>query len=189
MLARDADFINGTRRISLAEIDAAVAERLGPARVRGNAQPAAFNRQIAMYLATQLGGWSTTRIGKSYNGRHHTTVCYAIQRIATLRQANTELDRFLTGLSGEIMASWKIWSETAVRPPRVGLRDALIAEEFLERLADRFVDRITSKLAEAISTGKPVAPPPPTSGRAKVLSLGGSGNRLLLREAGRGALT
>ena len=56
------------RQISLADIDAVVSARLGPARVRGHAQPAAFNRQIAMYLAHQVGGWSTTRIGKFYNG-------------------------------------------------------------------------------------------------------------------------
>jgi hypothetical protein len=34
----------GTRRIALAKIDAVVASNLGLMRVRGNAQPAAFNR-------------------------------------------------------------------------------------------------------------------------------------------------
>jgi hypothetical protein len=52
-------------RIPLAVIDAAVCARLGPARVAGNAQPAAFNRQVAMYLAKHVGGWSTTTIGNS----------------------------------------------------------------------------------------------------------------------------
>jgi chromosomal replication initiation ATPase DnaA len=61
-------------RIAIAEIDRAVAGRLGPTRVMGNAQPAVFNRQVAMYLAKALGGWSVTKIGKFYNGRHHTTV-------------------------------------------------------------------------------------------------------------------
>jgi hypothetical protein len=57
----------GSNRIALARIDAVVSARLGPARVRGNAQPAAFHRQIAMYLAHRVGGWSTTRIGRFYN--------------------------------------------------------------------------------------------------------------------------
>ena len=61
------------RRIAIAEIDRAVAGRLGPTRVMGNAQPAVFNRQVAMYLAKALSGWSVTKIGKFYNGRHHTT--------------------------------------------------------------------------------------------------------------------
>jgi len=39
------------RQTALAEIDRVVSERLGCARVAGNAQPAAFNRQVAMYLA------------------------------------------------------------------------------------------------------------------------------------------
>ena len=39
------------RQTALAEIDRVVSERLGRARVAGNAQPAAFNRQVAMYLA------------------------------------------------------------------------------------------------------------------------------------------
>ena len=71
----------GSNRIALARIDAVVCARLGPARVRGNAQPAAFNRQVAMYLAHRVGGWSTTRIGRFYNGRDHSTVCHAIRRI------------------------------------------------------------------------------------------------------------
>jgi chromosomal replication initiation ATPase DnaA len=61
-------------------IDAVVSAKLGPARVRGNGQPAAFHRQIAMYLAHRVGGWSTTRIGRFYNGRDHSTVCHAIKR-------------------------------------------------------------------------------------------------------------
>ena len=56
------------RRISLAQIDAAVSARLGPTRGLGNSQPACFNRQVAMYLAKQVGRWSTTIIGRFYNG-------------------------------------------------------------------------------------------------------------------------
>lgn len=56
------------RRISLAEIDAVVSARLGPTRELGNAQPACFNRQVAMYLARHLGRWSTNMIGRFYNG-------------------------------------------------------------------------------------------------------------------------
>src|SRR5215467_14485496 len=76
--------------------------RLGPARVRGNAQPAAFNRQIAMYLAHRVGGWSTTRIGQFYNGRDHSTVCHAIKRIQALRDANAEVETLLSSLIQEL---------------------------------------------------------------------------------------
>jgi hypothetical protein len=67
------------KRVPLADIDAAVCARLGPARVPGNAQPEAFNQQVAMYLAKHVGGWSTTKIGKFYNGPDHSTVCHSIR--------------------------------------------------------------------------------------------------------------
>jgi chromosomal replication initiator protein len=83
---------NLKRRCSLDEIDNAVSERLGPTRVSGNAQPACFNRQIAMYLARHVGEWSTTAIGGFYNGRDHSTVCHSIQRVEALRKTNPEVD-------------------------------------------------------------------------------------------------
>ena len=47
------------KRLSLAEIDAVVSAKLGTTRTPGNAQPACFNRQVAMYLAARIGRWST----------------------------------------------------------------------------------------------------------------------------------
>ncbi len=59
------------KRIPLAHIDAIVSARLGPTRGLGNSQPAAFNRQVAMYLAKNVGRWTTTIIGRFDNGRDH----------------------------------------------------------------------------------------------------------------------
>jgi hypothetical protein len=56
------------RRLSLARIDSLVSARLGPTRIQGNTQPACFNRQVAMYLAKHVAGWSTTMIGRFYHG-------------------------------------------------------------------------------------------------------------------------
>ena len=77
-------------RIALKVIDTTVSAQLGTTRVTGNAQPALFNRQLAMYLAKHVGGWSTTQIGKYYNGRDHCSVCYALKRIAALREADAD---------------------------------------------------------------------------------------------------
>jgi chromosomal replication initiation ATPase DnaA len=90
------------KQIPLATIDRAVCARLGPARVTGNAQPAVFNRQVAMYLAKHVGGWSTTKIGKFYHGRDHSTVCHAIRRIESMREDNPKLDAVLSALGREI---------------------------------------------------------------------------------------
>jgi chromosomal replication initiation ATPase DnaA len=74
-------------RISLDLIDAVVSARLGITRVRSNTQPAVSNRQVAMYLAKYVGGWSTTAIGRFYNGRDHSTVCYSIKRVESKRRS------------------------------------------------------------------------------------------------------
>ena len=91
------------RCCSLDEIDNAVSERLGPTRVSGNAQPACFNRQIAMYLARHVGDWSTTAIGRFYNGRDHSTVCHSIQRVEALRETTPEVDALLADLKRRIL--------------------------------------------------------------------------------------
>src|SRR6266404_1601622 len=90
------------QRISLATIDRVVAARLGQTRAQGKAQPAVFNRQIAMYLAKHVGGWSTTRIGRFYNGRHHTTVLHAIEKIERVRQTDESLDALIEVITAEL---------------------------------------------------------------------------------------
>ncbi len=77
---------NGIWRLSLEQIEATVADHLGNRRVAGNHASSCFSRQVSMYLAKHVGGWSTTRIGRFYNGRHHTTVLHAIGKIERLRK-------------------------------------------------------------------------------------------------------
>src|SRR5215813_15498899 len=102
MLVPEQLLLGTTGRISLAKIDAIVSAKLGPTRVRGNAPPAVFNRQIAMYLAKHVGGWSTTAIGRFYNCRDHSTVCYALKRVAALRDDDPEVDGLVASLATEI---------------------------------------------------------------------------------------
>ena len=134
-----------TPRIALTIIDATVSAHLGTTRVTGNAQPAVFNRQIAMYLAKHVGGWSTTRIGKYYNGRDHSTVCYALKRIAALTEADPEVDALLTNLTNEIRSAAPP-SATHHNVSGAKLRVVRFQsdgnEEFLDALADRIVERL-----------------------------------------------
>jgi len=99
-----APYLARHRRISLAEIDAAVSARLGATRGLGNSQPACFNRQVAMYLARHVGRWSTTVIGRFYNGRDHSTVCYGIQRVEALRESDPDVDALITSLKSQLMS-------------------------------------------------------------------------------------
>src|SRR5215831_11170362 len=144
-------------RIPLREIEAAVAARLGPGRVSGNAQPAAVSRQVAMYIASEVGGWSTTQIGKFYNGRDHSTVCYAIGRIRVLRETDPEVDGLLTVLANELRDRAESKRQPRTRPVIVsdaGRGSSLIHESALDALAEQIASRVLLKLK-----GRRFAPP------------------------------
>jgi hypothetical protein len=79
-----------------------VADRLGQGRVLGNQPGPCFSRQVAMYLAKNMAGWSTTRIGRFYNGRHHTTVLHAIRKIERRRQTDESLDALIEVLTAAL---------------------------------------------------------------------------------------
>jgi DnaA-like protein len=49
-----------------------------------------------MYLASHIGRWSTTTIGRFYGGRDHSTVVHAIQRVERLRVADLEMEALLS---------------------------------------------------------------------------------------------
>lgn len=85
----------GIWRMSLEQIDSTVATQLGPGRVAGNEQGPCFSRQISMYLAKHVGGWSMVKIGRFYNGRHHTTVLHAIQKVQRLRSEDESIDALI----------------------------------------------------------------------------------------------
>jgi chromosomal replication initiator protein len=62
--------------IPLTQIEETVSAHLGPGRVSGNASGPCLSRQVSMYLAKHVGGGSLPKIGRFYNGRHHTTVLH-----------------------------------------------------------------------------------------------------------------
>jgi hypothetical protein len=93
---------NGIWRLSLEQIEATVADHLGNGRVPGNQAAACLSRQVSMYLAKNVGGWSTTRIGRFYNGRHHTTVLHAIEKIERLRQTDESLYALIEVITAEL---------------------------------------------------------------------------------------
>ena len=84
--------------ICLIRIEQTVAAHLGPGRVYGNAQPACFSRQVSMYLARHVGGWSLQQIGRFYNGRHHTTVLHAVDKIEVMKGSEQAVDLLIEDL-------------------------------------------------------------------------------------------
>lgn len=89
---RGTDGGTGIWRLSLEQIDATVSAQLGPGRVTGNEHGPCFSRQISMYLAKHVGGWSMVKIGRFFNGRHQTTVLHAIKKVEQLRMTDESVD-------------------------------------------------------------------------------------------------
>jgi len=135
---------SAARRIAFAEIDAAVAARLGATRGLGNSQPACFNRQVAMYLAKHIGNWSTKTIGRYYGGRDHSTVCYGIQRIESLRESDPDVDALIANLKSTILTA----GACAVAVPKVGspLLQTSDLEDWADLVAERIFRRFSDKL-------------------------------------------
>ena len=119
--------------ITLPQIETTVAAYLGPGRVQGNKQGECFSRQISMYLAKHVGGWSTPQIGRFYNGRHHTTVLYAIEKIERLRTQEPSVDALLEVILGDLRPSATRGSAG---------RALAWSSEFIETLAERVLQRL-----------------------------------------------
>src|ERR1700742_2901380 len=124
----------GIWRLSLEQIEATVADHLGNGRVPGNQAAACLSRQVSMYLAKNVAGWSTTRIGRFYNGRHHTTVLHAIEKIDRLRQTDESLDALIEVITAELS------------PATDGCFTKGFQREWTIRLIDAVADRVLKKI-------------------------------------------
>ena len=69
---------------------------------RNNAKSVAMPRQVAMYLCKQLTNASLPEIGKSFGGKHHSTVIHSIRKVEVLRQTdgvfNNQINSLLQSL-------------------------------------------------------------------------------------------
>lgn len=87
------------RQISVENIQKTVADfyKIKIADMYSKKRPASIARprQIAMYLAKEMTQKSLPEIGDLFGGRDHTTVLYAVRKIAEERHKNTELNQQL----------------------------------------------------------------------------------------------
>ena len=68
---------------------------------RNNSKSVAMPRQIAMYLCKSLTHASLPEIGRSFGGKHHSTVIHSIRKVEDLRKRdpdfNSLMSNFLEG--------------------------------------------------------------------------------------------
>jgi chromosomal replication initiator protein len=75
--------------------------KLGELKSRNNSKSVAMPRQVAMYLCKSLTHASLPEIGRSFGGKHHSTVIHSIRKVEDLRKKdvdfNTLIGNFLEG--------------------------------------------------------------------------------------------
>ncbi len=75
--------------------------KLADLKSRNNSKSIAMPRQVAMYLCKSLTRASLPEIGRSFGGKHHSTVIHSIRKIEDLRKKdgnfNTLMTNFLEG--------------------------------------------------------------------------------------------
>jgi chromosomal replication initiator protein len=64
---------------------------------RNNSKSVAMPRQIAMYLCKSLTHASLPEIGRSFGGKHHSTVIHSIKKIENLRKTSAEFNSQIAG--------------------------------------------------------------------------------------------
>jgi len=93
------------KAITLEIIQKFVAEyynlKLVDLKSRNNSKSIAMPRQVAMYLCKTLTHASLPEIGRSFGGKHHSTVIHSIRKVEDLRKRdadfNTLINNFLAG--------------------------------------------------------------------------------------------
>ena len=75
--------------------------KLNDLKSRNNSKSVAMPRQIAMYLCKSLTRASLPEIGRSFGGKHHSTVIHSIRKVDDLRKKdltfNSQINTFLEG--------------------------------------------------------------------------------------------
>jgi chromosomal replication initiator protein len=64
---------------------------------KNNAKSFVLPRQVAMYMCKSLTKASLPEIGRSFGGKHHSTVIYSIKKIEELRKKDSSFNSLLTG--------------------------------------------------------------------------------------------
>ncbi|HYT67136.1 MAG TPA: chromosomal replication initiator protein DnaA [Vicinamibacterales bacterium] len=93
---------NDDRAVTIEGVQKAVADhyslKVAELKSKNNSKSVAMPRQIAMYLCKNLTNASLPEIGKSFGGKHHSTVIHSIRKIEDLRQKNGDFNMLINSL-------------------------------------------------------------------------------------------
>jgi chromosomal replication initiator protein len=77
--------------------------KVGELKSRNNSKSIAMPRQIAMYLCKTLTHASLPEIGRSFGGKHHSTVIHSIKKIEEMRKREADFNNLI----GSFLESFK----------------------------------------------------------------------------------
>ena len=90
------------RAITIEQIQKFVAEyyqlKVTELKSRNNSKSVAMPRQVAMYLCKALTHASLPEIGRSFGGKHHSTVIHSIKKVEEMRKKTPEFDSQMKNL-------------------------------------------------------------------------------------------
>jgi chromosomal replication initiator protein len=70
--------------------------KIGDLKSRNNSKSIAMPRQIAMYLCKSLTHASLPEIGRSFGGKHHSTVIHSLKKVEELRKRDGDFNSLIT---------------------------------------------------------------------------------------------
>ncbi len=90
------------KAVTIEQIQKFVAEyyhlKLTELKSRNNSKSVAMPRQVAMYLCKSLTHASLPEIGRSFGGKHHSTVIHSIKKVEELRKKSADFDKQVVSL-------------------------------------------------------------------------------------------
>ena len=72
--------------------------KLNELKSRNNSKSVAMPRQVAMYLCKNLTHASLPEIGRSFGGKHHSTVIHSIKKVEEMRKKDGDFDKQVANL-------------------------------------------------------------------------------------------
>ena len=72
--------------------------KLAELKSRNNSKSVAMPRQVAMYLCKNLTHASLPEIGRSFGGKHHSTVIHSIKKVEDLRKKDGDFNSLINNL-------------------------------------------------------------------------------------------
>jgi chromosomal replication initiator protein len=69
--------------------------KVGELKSRNNSKSVAMPRQIAMYVCKQLTSASLPEIGRSFGGKHHSTVIHSIKKVEEMRKNDPDFNSLI----------------------------------------------------------------------------------------------